>query len=41
MISRKQEHLDPLSPKFRGTKALDELDEEMKKQEEQRQNPEK
>jgi hypothetical protein len=39
MIDRKQERLDPLSPNFRGTKALDELDEEMKNEEEQHKNP--
>ena len=38
-IDKRQESLDPLSPAFGGTKALDELDEEMRNEEEAHKTP--
>ncbi len=39
-IDKSQERLDPLSPDFGGNKALDELEDEMNKEEEQHRHPE-
>jgi hypothetical protein len=40
MIGRKQKRVDLLSPKFRGTEALEKLDEELKKEKEPGKNTE-
>jgi hypothetical protein len=40
-FDKRQERLDPLSPEFGGSKALDELGEEMKKEEQQRKKSER
>jgi hypothetical protein len=39
LLVRRQDRLDPLSPNFAGTGAFDELDDEMKKEEEQHETP--